>query len=66
MQSYLMRPLTGTSLLLFTAIATASPVVLDTEQKAAAGVATAFWTSNGPPPMLGRHGSPVAAGTLAR
>lgn len=49
MQSHLRRPLTGASLLLFTTIATASPVVLDTEQKAAAGVATAFWTSDGAP-----------------
>jgi hypothetical protein len=52
MQSHLRRPLTGASLLLFTTIATASPVVLDTEQKAAAGVATAFWTSDNAPRHL--------------
>ena len=53
MQIHLRGPLAGASLLLFTTIAAASPIVLDTEQKAAAGVATAFWTSGGPPPMLG-------------
>jgi hypothetical protein len=49
MQSHLRRPLTGASLLLFTTIATATAVVLDTEQKAAAGVVTAFWTSDNAP-----------------
>jgi hypothetical protein len=38
--------------LLITTIAAASPVVLDTEQKAAAGVATALGTSDGPPRMM--------------
>ncbi len=42
------RAFTGAGLLLSTAAATASPVVLDTEQKAAAGLATALFKSEIP------------------
>ena len=44
----LRRAFTGAGLLLSTAAATASPVVLDTEQKAAAGLATALFKSEIP------------------
>jgi len=44
----LRRALTGACLLLSTAAATATPVVLDTEQKAAAGLATALFKADIP------------------
>jgi hypothetical protein len=45
---HLRRALSGASLALFAAVATAGPIVLDTEQKAAAGVATALLKAETP------------------
>lgn len=45
MKIFLRQVLSGAGLVLSTAVATAGPIVLDTEQKAAAGVATALFTS---------------------
>ena len=47
------RFLSGLAFTLATATASAAPVVLDSEQKAAAGVAAAFFTSHEVPLMTG-------------
>lgn len=43
MKSFANRVFSGAGLLLSTAVATASPILLDTEQKAAAGLETALF-----------------------
>ena len=48
------RPLTGAGLLLSTAIATASPIVLDTEQKAASALETTLFKADVPRSVVGR------------
>jgi hypothetical protein len=48
MKSSIRLAVGGASLVLMTGVATAAPIVLDTEQKAAAGVATALSTSRWP------------------
>lgn len=56
MRSIVPPALGGAGLLLSTAVATASPVLLDTEQKAAAGVATALFKSDVPRSLNGVTG----------
>ncbi len=48
MKMHLRRALSGAGLALLTSVATASPILLDTEQKAAAGVATALFKAETP------------------
>lgn len=48
MMIFVRRALGGAGLVLFTAVATAGPIPLDTEQKAAAGVATALYKAEVP------------------